>query len=254
VAAGVRDPDTERMDVLQQRIEIPVSDGTTMGAYLARPTDETGPVGVIVAHELFGVNPDIQAVVDEIAAAGHVVVAPEFYHRDAAPGGCLERDDDGRREGFALLHKMTRATAVADVAAAMAWLTENHAVREVAMVGFSAGGHLAYLAAASLPLARTAVVYGGWIPTTDIPLSQPESTLELTPGITGQLLGLYGGNDAIIGADQVEMISAALRSHGIRHEMVVYPDAEHAFFWPGTPSFNQAAREDSLKRIVALLG
>ena len=35
--------------------------------------------------------------------------------------------------------------------------------------------------------------------------------------------------------------------------MVVYPDTEHAFFWPDTPAFNQAARDDAWARILALL-
>ena len=50
------------------------------------------------------------------------------------------------------------------------------------MIGFSAGGHLSYLAACRLPISRTAVLYGGWLPTTDIPMSQPSPTLDLTRG------------------------------------------------------------------------
>ncbi|WP_045878394.1 dienelactone hydrolase family protein [Pseudofrankia sp. DC12] len=241
------------MDILRERIEIPVPDGTAMAGYLARPEGEPAPVGVIVAHELFGVNPDIRSVVDEIAAAGHVVVAPEFYHRDAEAGCFLPRDDDGRREGFALLHRLTRADAIADVKATMTALTDRYLVRDVAMVGFSAGGHLAYLAAATLPISRTAVLYGGWIPTTEIPLSRPEPTLALTPNITGQLLCLYGGNDSLIDADELEKISTALRSNDVRHELVIYPGVAHAFFWPGTPAFDDAARDDAMKRILALL-
>ena len=71
-------------------IEIPVADGTTLPAYLARPAaDPAGPTGVIVAHELFGVNPDIRGVADDLAGAGYLAIAPEFYHRDAAPGRWL---------------------------------------------------------------------------------------------------------------------------------------------------------------------
>jgi carboxymethylenebutenolidase len=51
---------------------------------------------VIVAHELFGVNPDIRGVADDLAAAGYLAIAPEFYHRDAPLGRWLERDDAGR--------------------------------------------------------------------------------------------------------------------------------------------------------------
>ena len=60
------------------------------------------------------------------------------------------------------------------------------------MVGFSAGGHLSYLAACRLPIERTAVLSGGWLPSTDIPMRGPTPTLELTPEITGRLLYLVG--------------------------------------------------------------
>ena len=40
---------------------------------------------MIVAHELFGVNPDIRGVADDLAGAGYLTIAPEFYHRDAPP-------------------------------------------------------------------------------------------------------------------------------------------------------------------------
>ncbi|MCL9792736.1 dienelactone hydrolase family protein [Frankia sp. AgKG'84/4] len=237
-----------------QQIEIAVDDGSTMSAYCTRPDGPTADtVGVIVAHELFGVSPDIRAVADEIAAAGHVVIAPEFYHRDAEPGRYLARDDAGRDEGFALLHSMTRAGAVADVRAAIAVLAERYGAEEAAAVGFSAGGHLAYLAATALPITRVAIAYGGWLPSTEIPLSRPDPTLALTPGIRGELIFLVGGDDFLIDSDQVEKIADALRAADVRHEVVTYPGVGHAFFWPGTPAFDQDARDDAMKRILALL-
>ena len=73
------------MTITTEFIDVAVADGTTMRAYLARPPGDPAPVGVIVVHELFGVNPDIQSVVDDLTHAGHVALAPEFYHRDTDP-------------------------------------------------------------------------------------------------------------------------------------------------------------------------
>ncbi len=84
-------------------------------------------------------------------------------------------------------------------------------------------------------------------------MSQPTPTLELTPGITGRLLYLVGDDDSLIGPDQRAQIGDALRAAGTDHHMVVYPGTEHAFFWPATPAFNQAARDDAWARILALL-
>jgi len=228
-----------------------VADGTTMPAYCARPSAGRARVGVIVAHELFGVNPDIQGVASDLAQAGYLTIAPEFYHRSAPPGRWLERDDTGRGEGFTYLNQLSREDALADAGAAVDWLRGQ--VDEVAMVGFSAGGHLAYLAACRLPIDFTAVLYGGWLPTTDISMSQPTPTLDLTPGISGRLLYLVGEDDGLIDAGQREQIGAALKEAGVRHEVVSYPGVGHAFFWPGTVPFSQQARDDAWSRILTLL-
>ena len=241
------------MTITPETITIPVADGTTLPGYLVRPAGRAAPVAVVVAHELFAVNPDIRGVADALAEAGYLALAPEFYHRHAEPGRWLERTDAGRGEGFALLHQLRRQEALADVDACLSWLGAQPDVQRTAMVGFSAGGHLAYLAACHLPISRTAVLYGGWLPTTDIPMSQPTPTLDLTPGISGRLVYLVGADDALIDAGQVGQIRTALEQAGVEHEVVTYPDVAHAFFWPGTPAFDQKARDDAWTRILSLL-
>jgi carboxymethylenebutenolidase len=188
-----------------------------------------------------------------LAAAGFLTIAPEFYHRDAVPGRWLERDDAGRQEGFRYLHRLRRDQALADVAASLQWLKSEPGIEQVAIVGFSAGGHLSYLAACRLPVSLTAVLYGGWLPSTDIPMSQPTPTLDLTPGITGRILYLVGEDDALIDAGQRQQIRTALAAAGVDHELVSYPGVGHAFFWRGTPPFSREARDDAWHRIVELL-
>jgi len=241
------------MTVTNEAIKLPVADGSTMQAYLARPAGDPARTGVIVAHELFAVNPDIRNVADDLAAAGYLTIAPEFYHRDAPAGRWLERDADGRKEGFGYLNRLGREQAVDDAAACIGWLTAQPTIERIAMIGFSAGGHLAYLAACRLAIDQAAVVYGGWLPTTDIPMSQPTPTLELTPGIRGRILYLVGEDDALIDGAQRRQIGDALQAAGVEHDVVSYPGAEHAFFWPGTPAFHQAARDDAWSRMLALL-
>jgi carboxymethylenebutenolidase len=245
------------MTTATMRINLPIPDGTTLPGYLARPAvPQTGAparTAVVVVHELFGVNPDIRSVADRLAGAGYLALAPEFYHRDAAPGHWLERTDAGREEGFALLHRLGREQALADVTACLTWLGTQPGIEQIAMIGFSAGGHLAYLAACRLPVSRTVVLYGGWLPSTDIPLSRPDPTLSLTPSITGRLLYLVGGDDALIDAAQRQEIGAALDRAGVEHELVVYPGVQHAFFWPGTPAYDPDATENAWARILDLL-
>lgn len=242
------------MTITSATIQIPVADGTAMQAYLAGPAAGPAPTGVVVAHELFAVNPDIRGVADDLARSGYLTIAPEFYHRDAPAGRWLERDDPGRQDGFTYLNRLSRQHALDDVAASIGWLNAQPAIERIAMIGFSAGGHLSYLAACRLPVTRAAVLYGGWLPTTDIPMSQPTPTLDLTPEISGRILYLVGEDDTLIDAGQRRQIRTALQTAGIDHELVTYPDTAHAFFWPGTPAFNQKARDDAWSRIMTMLG
>jgi len=245
--------------IINQQIEIVVDDqrSAAMGAYLARPAATCTYPGVIVAHELFGVTAEIRAITDQIAELGYTAIAPEFYHRTAAAGTELTKDEPGRAAGFKLMGQLTRDQAINDVRATMRYLSaQPGATGQSAMVGFSLGGHIAYLAATQLDLAATAVLYGGWIPTGDIPLSQPEPTITLTPGIAehgGRLLFLVGDQDQLIGADQRRQLGHALTAAGVRHELIVYPDTPHAFFWEDADTYRRAARDDAWRRIQDLL-
>ncbi len=246
--------------IVNEQIKIVVEEDQAcgpMGAYLARPAATGAYPGVIVAHELFGVTAEIRAITDELAELGYTAVAPEFYHRTTAPGTELTKDEDGRATGFKLMGQLTRDQAVQDVSATMDYLSSRpDATGQTAMVGFSLGGHIAYLAATQLDLAATAVLYGGWIPTGDIPLSQPEPTITLTPGIAehdGRLLFLVGEQDQLIGPEQRRQLKDALTAADVRHELVVYPDTPHAFFWQGSDTYRRAARDEAWQRVQKLL-
>lgn len=256
------------MTITNATVEVPVDGCRPMSAYLTRPAAGPGTspaaaaqgtpppqarTGVIVAHELFAVSPDIRGVADDLARAGYLTIAPEFYHRHAPPGQWFPRDDTGREEAFKLLHRLERDHALADAAACAGWLTAQPGISRVAMIGFSAGGHLGYLAACCLPISATAVLYGGWLTSTDIPMSRPVPTLGLTPGISGRLLYLVGDRDALIDAAQRRQIGDALRHAGVDHELVSYPGTGHAFFWPGTPHYDRAAHDDAWSRVLDML-
>lgn len=217
-----------------------------MRAYVAKPQKPGSYPGVIVAHQLFGVTADIRETADRIAGLGFVAVAPDFYHR-TQPGAELPADDAGRQRGFELMHTLTREGVLADVHAALDYLDT---AQPYGMVGLSMGGHLAYYAATQLDLAVTVVLYAGWLTGTDIPVSRPEPTLELTGGIKGRLVYLVGADDHVITAEQRETIANRLAAEGVDHEVIVYPGAPHAFLSTDLPAAEQAwqAIEQALTR------
>ncbi|MET8162388.1 dienelactone hydrolase family protein [Sphaerisporangium sp. NPDC005289] len=232
-----------------RRVELRVGDGV-MGAYLALPRSPGAHPGVIVAHQLFGVTLDIRAVADRIAALGYAVIAPDFFHRSEETGVELNADEEGRARGFALMGELTRAGVLNDVRAAQQYLRRHAgAAGPVGMVGLSMGGHLAYYAATQLPLTVTVVLYAGWLTGTDIPISRPEPTVELSGGITGRIVVILGADDHLITEEQRAIIEARLRAEGVRYEMAVLPGASHAFLSPSAPTFHAAAAEHAWKLI-----
>ena len=84
-----------KADVLTERVEMRVGDGTVMGGYLARPAAPGGRPAVLVAHELFGVTAHIRDVCERLAGRGYVALAPDFYHR-AGAGTELPHEPAGR--------------------------------------------------------------------------------------------------------------------------------------------------------------
>jgi carboxymethylenebutenolidase len=64
---------------MENRITVKGQDGE-FAAYIARPTILAAPT-VVVLQELFGINADIRATCDELAAQGYITVAPDLFWR-----------------------------------------------------------------------------------------------------------------------------------------------------------------------------
>ena len=67
------------------------------------------------------------------------------------------------------------------------------------------------------------------------------------------MLGLYGGADTGIPVDTVERMKTALAAGSPaarQSQIVVYPDAPHAFHADYRPSYRQDAAEDGWKRCI----
>ena len=74
---------------MENQIVIESPDGT-FRAYISRPAKLPAPV-VVVLQELFGVNADIRATCDELAAQGFIAIAPDLFWR-LEPGYDAEHD------------------------------------------------------------------------------------------------------------------------------------------------------------------
>jgi len=70
-------------EITTETVTLPVSDGTTMPAYVARPTSPGPHPGLLVMQEAFGVNAHIKDVTERFAREGYTAIAPALFHRTA---------------------------------------------------------------------------------------------------------------------------------------------------------------------------
>jgi carboxymethylenebutenolidase len=240
------------MDITTERVSIPLAGGGKMGGYLAHPKTGGPYPAVLVYMEIFGINSHIRDVTERVAREGYLALAPDYFHR-TGPGVEYGYDEKGMAGGMKLLGALRADEMIADAKAAIAWLRQRKDARgdRIGAMGFCIGGHMTYLTACETDVRAAASFYGGGIAAPQGPGGAP-STVSRSSKIRGKLLGLFGAKDGLIPKGQVDAIRAELAKHGIRHEVVVYPDADHGFFCDQRATYQKAAAEDAWKRVKQL--
>ncbi len=176
-------------------------------AHLTIPPVGPGPwPGVVVIHEVFGVNDDIREQVGRLAAAGYLALAPDLY-RGLGKRRCLLAT-------FKALFK-GEGQAFDDIEAARAELAGRaDCTGRVGVLGFCMGGGFALLAA-SRGFDAAAPNYGPLPKHLDLSGSCP-------------MVASYGGRDwELPGA--AAKVEAALERAGVAHDVKEYPGAGHSF-------------------------
>ena len=198
--------------------------GGQCGGYLSVPESGSGP-GVIVIQEWWGLVPHIERVVDRLAAAGYVAIAPDHYRGVAT----TEPDEAGK-----LMQGLKVRAAADDIAGAAEYLLTRDDVTgdSVGAVGFCMGGGLALLApTAYRHIAATSAFY----PAMPWPDYAPDWTR-------------YAGKEALIHKAETDEESSgprigeyveAIRAAGGTATEHNYPASVHAFFNDDRPEVFQ---------------
>lgn len=223
------------MEIRAEYVELSVNDGTKMRAWAARPKEEGAHPGLLVLQEAFGVNPHIRDVAGRFAREGYVALAPELFHR-TGPG--FEGQYDNFPGVLPHMKALNDASMAADLRAAYDWLEGTVGQgRAISAIGYCMGGRAAVLAALTLPLAGAISYYGGGI----APNATNPGLLGRVSGIQSPLLLFWGGRDRSITPDQVQAVTAALRSAGKNFVNMEISNADHGFFCDARASYSPAA-------------
>jgi carboxymethylenebutenolidase len=237
---------TDTAGLTAGEVKIPVSDGT-IPAYRAAP-NKGGPFPtVLVVQEIFGVHEHIKDVCRRLAKLGYLAIAPEMYARQGDVSKMEIQDIIGK-----VVSKVPDVQVMSDLDATVAWAkkTGNGDTSKLGITGFCWGGRVVWLYAAHNPALKAGVAWYGRLSgagkATEL---QPKYPIDLAGEIKAPVLGLYGEKDTGIPVKDVEAMRAALKAAGKPGEIIVYPDAPHAFYADYRPSYRKEPAEDGWKRL-----
>jgi carboxymethylenebutenolidase len=195
--------------------------------------------GVVVIHEAFGRQPEIDRVVQRFAREGYAAIAPDLFHRGRLR--CMRQlvPSIQRGEDSAPLRQARRAR---DHLCARAELAPEN----VGLIGFCFGGLFALTAGRGWGAVSTN--YG------EVP------SVAALRGI-GPVIACYGGKDR---TSKPQLLKRRLADVGVSPELHVYPDAGHSFLTDGSHpiataltwpvfhlGYNPAAADDAWPKILA---
>jgi carboxymethylenebutenolidase len=194
--------------------------------------------GVLVIHENRGLHDSIRAIAGRLAGSGYSALAIDLLSEE---GGTRAFRDEF--EAMAALAAAPPSRFVADMKAGITELRRRLPGKKVAATGFCFGGGMTWLLLASREARLAAAVpfYGPF----------PES--RNLAGTRAAVLGIYAELDSRVNATR-PAARAALRRAGLRHQIVTYPDVDHAFFNPTGARYDRDAATAAYRRMLAWFG
>lgn len=181
--------------------------------YIAIPKSGSGP-GVVILHSWWGLNSFFRGLCDRLAEAGFVALAPDLYN------GKVASTVEAARKLRAQATASRREPAYKTLMAAINFLSRQEAVTtpDVAIVGFSMGGHWALWLAQrpELPIAATVVFYAA-------------RNGDFTRS-NSSFLFHFAENDEWVSAASVRKLKKSLDLSGRSASYYDYPSTGHWFF------------------------
>ncbi|MEH1923695.1 dienelactone hydrolase family protein [Nostoc sp.] len=244
ISAGVITTDDKGL--VAGAVKIPVKDGE-IPAYRAAPaTGENFPI-VLVIQEIFGVHEHIQDITRRFARLGYLAIAPELFIRQGDVSKLSSID-----EIRPIVAKVPDSQVLSDLDATVKWAKKSAKGNgeKLGITGFCWGGRITWLYAAHNPSVKAGVAWYGRL-VGDATELQPQYPIDIVSTLKAPVLGLYGGKDTGIPLDTVEQVRDRFKSSNSKSEIIVYPDAPHAFFADYRPSYREKEAKDGWKRLLA---
>ncbi len=200
-----------------------------MNGKLARPKG-TAKGGMLLIHEWWGLNEQMQFVAAAMAEEGYLTLAVDMF------GNVATTVEDARANTQSVDPVAGTAGLVAGIE-----MLRSEGVKNVATMGFCFGGGWSLNASLASPVEATIIYYG----------RVNKSAEELAP-LKGPVLGHFGTKDKFINPDMVAGFEQALSEAGKTFDIYSY-DADHAFANPTSTRYDELAAVTAYERTLAFL-
>lgn len=186
-------------------------------AWIVYPERRTKAPVVVVVHEIFGLSSWVRGVADQLAADGFIAIAPDLLTGKVPP--VPGTDTVASQAATAAVRSLQSQDVQRQIAAVGQYgMSLPSAEKRYGVVGFCWGGSVSFNSAVMSPAGQgAAVVYYGGSP----------ATASLA-NVKVPVLGLYGGEDARVGAT-VPPADSAMKALGKRFEHQTFAGAGHGF-------------------------
>lgn len=189
---------------------------------------------VLVIHENKGLNDWVGTVAGRLAGIGYSALAIDLLSEEGGTGTFTDP-----AAATAALGNIAPDRFIADLRSGLDEVARRSPGQKLAAVGFCFGGGLVWrLLASGEPRLAAAVPFYGPLP--DNP--------DFSGSKNAAVLGLYGALDQRVTSSE-PAAKAALDQAGLVNELVVEPDADHAFFNDSGPRYNAVAAADAWTRL-----
>jgi carboxymethylenebutenolidase len=217
--------------------------GESMPAYLATPEDHPRAGGVVLIHEIFGLNKSMRATADRFAEAGFLTICPNLTWRQGNAEELEPGSEQALEEGRRRMAELTDDQMLDDIKAAVLHLREMEECNgRVATVGYCMGGRLAWLMGCRGDTQANVAYYGTRI----------ERHLGECVRLSRPFMMHIGEKDPFIPAETRERIKERLCPvAGMSFH--TYPDVGHGFARPGATGAEAQAAELANRRTVDFL-
>lgn len=231
----------------QERVHIAV-DGGTMNGFVCRPDVSERRPAIIVIHEIFGPEPHHEEVACRFAGEGYIGLSPNlFWNMGPLP-------DFSDRESFMRFRSsMDDRAILQSLDATLDWLRQQPYVDadHIGIVGFCMGGYYSLLEAIhNSSLSACVDFYGAPLVNPEPTEQRPDSIMDAVKNLKVPFLGFFGAEDQSIPPDQVKQLEQVLESLDVPSDVVVYPNAGHAFFNDTRPSYREGPAQDSWATMI----